>query len=204
MTTKTKTPAIERFVMGAGELALADKWRAGEAGERLCAEAFYKGVIAAHGVELGWLKPQGAGQRRGNEAQAAFDFVRHVYAVYKVGAACAAKFFDANVKSDAILSPEGGRKAQPKKALRDSVFGSKEWGAFVRRMESIADGGAAKPRGAGERKNDAEFILDRAAAIIARLQRDAEKFDGSIAVTEAPKIAKALRDTLAAFDLKVK
>ena len=200
--TKKASPAIERFVMGVNETALADEWRKGELAEGLCAKRFYDGVIKGHGVQLAWLGKQANGDKRSNEAQAAFDFVRHVFAVYKVGAECAAQVFDKNVKGDEVLSPDG-RKPQAKRALQQSVLGSKEWGAFLKRLALIESDGAVEKRGAAERKTDKDFVLDRAKAVVNRLMRDAEKHDGSIDLKDAPTLAKAMVDMFATFGLKV-
>ena len=200
--TKKASPAIERFVMGVNETALADAWRKGELAEGLCAKRFYDGVIKAHGVQLAWLGQQANGDKRSNEAQAAFDFVRHVFAVYKVGAVCAAQVFDKNVKGDTVLSPDG-RKPQAKRALQQSVLGSKEWGAFLKRLALIEADGVVEKRGAAERKSDADYVIDRASAVVNRLMRDAEKHDGSIDPVSAQKLAKRIVDVFATFGLKV-
>lgn len=200
--TKKASPAIERFVMGVNETALADAWRKGELAEGLCAKRFYDGVIKAHGVQLSWLGKQENGDKRSNEAQAAFNFVRHVFAVYKVGSACAAQVFDKNVKGHEVLSPDG-RKPQTNRALKQSVLGSKEWGAFLKRLALIENDGAVEKRGAAEHKTDKDFVLNRAKAVVNRLTRDAEKHDGSIDLMDSQKLAKALVETFAAFGLKL-
>jgi len=201
MATTKNTPTVNRFVMGSNEKALADAWRKGEIAEGLCAERFYKGVIVAHGVDLAWMVKPADGSKRSNEALAAFDFVRHVFTVYKVGADCAAQVFDRNVKGDSILSPDG-RKPQTKRALQQSVLGSKEWGAFLRRLNAIADGGAVK-RGRGNAASDHDFVVKAAKSIVNRMSRDAEKHDGTIPLGDTAKIARAVSEALAAFGFKL-
>ena len=183
----------------------ATVWREATDNEVDAAVAFYRDVIEYHGVELEGLQPRKAGMAaRSNEEQAAFDFTRKIYATFKVGARVAAQVFDANIAGEAILTPEGKRKPQPKRALRDSVFGSKEWGAFLTRMFLIRDDEAQAKRKPTTASSDLKFVLDRLAAVSTRLNQDASKFDGSIDTVQAPALAKALHDVLVAFKLAKK
>lgn len=207
---KSSAADLVRFTLGANEIAAADAFREAKDGEVSAALGFYRAVIVRHDVDLAALKPVAKGERRSNEAQAAFDFVRRAYAVYKCGSACAAALFDANVKGAAVLQRAGLNaygvpfKPQDKRSMVQTIFGSKDWGAFVKRMEMLASDGedADGARGASTRKTDKEYILDRVTAVISRLNRDVEKHDGSVPVDVAPKLAKALGDTLASFGIK--
>lgn len=191
-----------RFVLGAVEVKAADAWRKAETSAEKAAHPFYRAVIVAHEIDLAWLEPIKAGERRSNEAQAAFDFARKAFTVYKVGAACAEEVFDRNIKGDVILHP-AGRKPQSKRALQQSLLGSKDWGLFLSRMKAIAGLEPAK-RGASDKSSDMKFVVDRITAIINRLHRDPEKFDGSIDLGTAAKFAKYLAEGEKMFGLKLK
>lgn len=198
-TLKNTTAAFERFVIGAAELASAKAWRDATDNEADAAVTFYKEVIVKHDIDLEGLKPRKNGMGpRTNTEQAAFDFTRKIYATFKVGAACAAHFFDATA-GDVILTPEGKRKPQPKRALRDSVFGSKEWGPFLNRMILIRDGEQVAKRAPSTKSTDRKFVADRGASIIARLLLKGELQDGTIDAAQAPKLAKALDDLFVAY-----
>lgn len=213
MATKKVSPAndtaIVRFTVGHDEITAANEWRAAGDKEVSAAVGFYNAVIAAHGVPLSALAPVKAGERRSNEAQAAFDFVRRVYAVLKCGDACAALLFDANVKGEAMVQREGLRPdgrpyaVQSKRATIQTIFGS-DWAAFRKRMELIAADGAEadKAGGAGTRSTDMEYVSKRIGEVLKRLTRDVEKQDGSIPVDRAGKMALSLADFCKAYGIK--
>lgn len=193
---------VARFVFGAAETAAADKWRKADVSAGKAARDFYDAVIVAHGVDLAWLAPVKAGETRTPEAKAAFDFVRRGFAVYKVGAACADQVFDRNVAGTAMLHP-ANRKSQTKRALTQSVLGAKEWGVFLSRLKAFAGDDEPK-RGANARASDMKYVIDRITAIVNRLRRDPEKFDGSIDLDTAAKLAKYLADGEKMFGLRLK
>lgn len=205
MTIKKTDAAapVARFVFGAVETAAADKWRKADISAEKAARDFYDAVIVAHGVDLAWLAPVKAGEARSPEAKAAFDFVRRGFAVYKVGAACADQVFDRNVAGTTMLHP-AGRKAQTKRALTQSVLGAKEWGVFLSRLKAFAGDADEAKRGANARATDMKFVVDRITAIVNRLRRDPEKFDGSIDLDTAAKLAKYLADGEKMFGLRLK
>jgi hypothetical protein len=196
--------ASTRFAIGADEIKVADVWRKAEGNVHKAALAFVETVIVAHQIDIAWLAPLKDGESRTQVQQAGFDFVRSVYSVYKIGAAATEQLFDRNVPGDATIKPAGGRKPQPKRALKDSILGSKEWGKFVKILKALKDeldGIEAEKRGASTPKTDAKFVADCINSAIKRLRRDAEKHDGSIDLVQSGKLANFLADALKVYGL---
>ena len=214
MSTSKKSSTPVRFSAGAAEILAADALRDATQSEATAFKTFYEKVIKAHDVPLAAFKSVPAGEKRSNEYQAAYDFGRRMFWIATFGVAIADKIADANVKGDAVLplSSVIGRNGlpyrdQPKRAVQQSFGGSKGWGLFVSRLIEIENaGGEDAKRGTGTKSSDAKYIADRINAVIGRLRRDAEKFDGSVSVDVAPKFSKAIVDLCAAFkiDLNVK
>lgn len=214
MTTRKNTSAPVRFSAGAAEILAADALRDATQAEATTFKAFYETVVKAHDVPLAAFEPKKAGETRSNEYQAAYDFGRRMFWIATFGVAIADKIADANVKGDAVLplSNVVGRdglpyKDQEKRKVQQSFGGSKGWGVFVSRLKMIEGaGGEDAKRGTGTKSSDAKYIADRINAVLGRLARDAEKFDGSVSVDVAPKFGKAMVDICAAFkiDLNVK
>lgn len=209
-TRKTSKPAVEfvadeiRFTVGAAEIGAAEGWLKNEVALADAVATFFDRVILAHRVDLTVLEPLAKGTTRSNDAQAAYLFVRTLFTVRQVGDACAAAMADKNVSGDRILQPLK-RKPQAKRALQQSVLGSKEWGRFVRALKDEAarrDGTADAGRGASSKKSDYEYVRDTVGAVIKRLARDVEKQDGSIKPEVAGKLAAFLRDTLKGYGIK--
>jgi hypothetical protein len=202
---------IVRFSAGAAEYAAADALRAAKGKEVTAFKTFYDAVIKPHDVPLAALGSQKAGEKRSNEAQAAYDFTRRMFWVATFGKDIADKIADANTKGDTELDLSGviGRnglpmKAQTKRQITQSFGGAQGWGAFVARLKEIADmGGADVERKKGEAATDAQYVIDRMIAIAKRLGKGAEKLDGSIEYDAAPKLAMALLDTCKKYGLKV-
>ncbi len=200
MTTRKNTSTPVRFSAGAAEILAADALRDATQSEATAFKAFYDAVIKAHDVPLAAFKSMPAGEKRSNEYQAAYDFGRRMFWIATFGVAIADKIADANVKGDVVLplSSVIGRNGlpyrdQPKRAVQQSFGGSKGWGMFVSRLIEIENaGGEDTKRGAGTKSSDAKYIADRLNAVIGRLRRDAEKFDGSVSVDVAPKFVLAL------------
>ena len=212
MTTRKNTSAPVRFSAGAAEILAADALRDATQAEATTFKAFYETVVKAHDVPLAAFEPKKAGETRSNEYQAAYDFGRRMFWIATFGVAIADKIADANVKGDTVLplSDVIGRdglpyKDQEKRKVQQSFGGSKGWGVFVSRLKLIENaGGADAKRGAGVKSSDAGYIKERVNAILGRMARDAEKFDGSVSVDIAPKFSKALMDTCAMYGINLK
>lgn len=211
MAKKVETPVenLVRFTAGAAEIAAADRLRDAAGAEGSAFLSFYTQVIARHSIPLTALVTQAKGERRSNEAQAAYDFTRRMYWIATFGVAIADLIADANVKGDAVLplSSVIGRnglpyKDQSKRAVAQS-FGGTPWKEFVSRLCEIegSDGEDVKREKASQ-KTDKEFVIDRVTALVKRLAKPAEKLDGSIAFDIAPKLGKGLIDLLAAYGIK--
>lgn len=200
MTTRKNTSAPVRFSAGVAEILAADALRDATNVEATTFKAFYETVVKAHDVPLAAFEPKKAGETRSNEYQAAYDFGRRMFWIATFGVAIADKIADANVKGDAVLPLSGviGRdgmpyKDQEKRKVQQSFGGSKGWGVFVSRLKLIENaGGEDAKRGTGIKASDAKYIADRINAVLGRLARDVEKFDGTVSVDVAPKFALAL------------
>lgn len=211
MTTSKKTTTPVRFSAGAAEILAADALRDATQSEATAFKSFYESVVVVHDLPLAALKSMPAGEKRSNEYQAAYDFGRRMFWIATFGVAIADKIADANVKGDAVLplSSVIGRNGlpyrdQPKRAVQQSFGGSKGWGLFVSRLLEIENaGGEDAKRGTGTKSSDAKYIADRINAVIGRLRRDAEKFDGSVSVDVAPKFILALTGICAAQGIKL-
>lgn len=210
MSTQKKTAApIVRFTAGAVELGAAETLRGASNNEATAFKAFYDAVIVPHDVPLSALASVKAGDKRSNEAQAAYDFTRRLFWIATFGQEIAAMILDANVKGDTVLplSSVIGRnglplKDQEKRKVQQSFGGAQGWGAFVKRLNEIAASGEEVKRGASTRKSDREYVIAHMTDTVKRLAQPAEKLDGSIGHDVAPKLGKALLDVLAAFGIK--
>lgn len=193
-----------RFTVGAAEIGAAEGWLKDEVALSQAVATFYDRVIEAHRVDLAVLEPLAKGDTRSNDAQAAYLFVRTLFTVKQVGDACAALMADKNVPGDRVLQPLK-RKAQAKRALQQSVLGSKEWGKFVRQLKDEAALRAGPVETSGNTratKSDVVYVRDTVGAVIKRLSRDVEKQDGTIKPEVAAKLAAFLRDTLKGYGIK--
>lgn len=225
-----------QFVMGPVEIAAADCWREATTGEASAVAAFYAAIVVHHGIDLSDLKPLPKGSEpRSNSAQAAFDFARKAYGVSRVGLSVTEALLDRNTLSTARLTVPGvavpGVRSRAgltyeKRPLVKSVFGAKEWGAFITKMldqhiiavhvaavAAAAAAGLTIPEALQEvtrgkpaaRKDDAAFTVAKLGEVIKRLSVEAEKLDGSIPAVTASKLAAFLTDTLVVHGLaKVK
>ena len=240
--------------------------------------AFHRAVFAdVSAFELWESKGKigGNGGAGGNRLVAAFDFVRHAYAVSLVGADCAAQLFDSGVGSKAIVTPSPKSRfgAQAKQALKNTVTGSKRWGRWLEDQVALAtelekaDGlaaaeaeaeaaamaaqaainaaddaaarvksdptidavaaamaaqaainaaddaaarvkavveAAANPTKSSKREgsSDLVFLGKQLGAVVKRLSRDAEKFDGSFAFDRALPLANAIKDLMKSYGIK--
>lgn len=218
MTTRKNTSTtrsdIVRFSVGVAEIEAATAAREKGEGAAKAFKSFYDTVIKAHDVSLDGLLKKAA--ERSNEEAAAHDFTMQVYWTWRFGQDIATKIYDRNVAGDTVLPisqflTDTGLpyKDQAKRQITQSYGSGSSYFKkdFVGRMIAIRDaGGAEVKRGAAAKSSDAKYVADRINAVIGRLRRDAEKFDGSVPVDVAPKLGKALLDICAAFkiDLNVK
>lgn len=228
-TKKVATPAadtaIVRFTFGANELRVANEARKSDVADAKSAVEMFDLLFSAdgHAVPFSAFRKLSAGETRSNEEQAGWQFVQLFHAVRRCGADCAAKLFDANVKGDAVLQREGinpntlaAYKPQPKRQIKQTIYGTTDFGAFIKRMEGIAAARdlAAKvaagevkegeaPKGADvSKKSDRQYVVDKIGEVVKRLSKDVEKLDGSIAPDVARKAAMALLDVLAMNGIK--
>lgn len=225
VSTPSADTAIVRFTFGANELRVADEARGADTADAKSAVAMFDLLFSAdgHAVPFSAFRKLSAGETRSNEEQAGWQFVQLFHAVRRCGAGCAAKLFDANVKGDEVLQREGvnpntlaAYKPQAKRQIKQTIFGTTDFGAFIKRMEGIAaardlaakiaagevkEGEATK--GAGVGKSD-KTALERAVAKVNdaikafNREGDAEKADGSVDPLQARKVAALLLDVLVA------
>lgn len=224
-TSPAETSPLVRFTFGANELRVADEARGADAADAKSAVAMFDLLFSddGHAVPFSAFRKLSAGEARTNEEQAGWQFVQLFHAVRRCGAGCAAKLFDANVKGDEVLQREGvnpntlaAYKPQPKRQIKQTIFGTTDFGAFIKRMESIAAARdlAAKiaagevkegeaPKGADvSKKSDRQYVVDKIGEVVKRLNKDVEKLDGSIAPDVARKAAMALLDVLSMNGIK--
>lgn len=228
MSTSKKTASpLVRFSVGANEVAVADAWRVAGDAEIGAARKFYNVLFGSidnggHAGDMAALLPFKDGAKRSNEQQAFYDFVQMMYLVLKCGADLAAVLKDANVKGDTMVQRPGLKadgsayKPMSKRALRDTLLGSKDWGAFVRRLVAIKDveeysakvamgeveEGEAVKGAKASGKSDREYVIGKIGEVVKRLSKDVEKLDGSIAPDVARKAALALADVLSMNGIK--
>lgn len=221
MSTKTNSTPVACFTIGAQEIALADTWRGAKEKQGVALKALALRITGkpddadenkrGHGVSLSALLPKPAGEKRTNFEQAAFDFTKRVYWLAMFGADIAALINDANVKGDTVLpmssvmSASGNPyKDQIKRQITQS-FGTKYFYRFVAELqESLTpDAVATKKREQGAPATDALFVAKRINDIAKRLQRDAEKMDGTVSVASAPKLAAMLLDVCKKYGVDV-
>ena len=228
MSTSKKTASpLVRFSVGANEVAVADAWRVAGDAEIGAARKFYDVLFGSidnggHAGDMAALLPFKDGAKRSNEQQAFYDFAQMMYLVLKCGADLAAILKDANVKGDTMVQRPGLKadgsayKPQAKRALRDTLLGSKDWGAFVRRLVSIKDAeeysaaveagevkeGEAVKGAKASGKSDREYVIAKVGDLVKRLSKDVEKLDGSIAPDVARKLAAYLADGLKTYGIK--
>lgn len=216
MTTRknTSTPRsdIVRFSVGVAEIEAATAAREKGEGAAKAFKSFYDTVIKAHDVSLDGLLKKAA--ERSNEEAAAHDFTMQVYWTWRFGHDIAAKIYDRNVAGDTVLPisqflTDTGLpyKDQAKRQITQSYGSGSSYFKkdFVGRMIAIRDaGGVEVKRGTGTKSSDAKYVADRINAVIGRMRREAEKFDGSIPVDVAPKFGKALIDLCVSYGISLK
>jgi len=205
-TTKKASPSFVCFAIGRDEMILADNWRGAKADEAQAFSALALRITAdpkegGHGVPLSALLPKPKGETLSNLETAARDFTRHIYWLAMFGNDIAAQLLDANVKGDAVLAlssvtSRSGKayKDQPKRQTTQTYgTGSKYWKDFVARLqEAVGEESAKKDREKGVNASDALYVAERIHAIAKRLNKGAEKLDGSIDFDAAPKLALLL------------
>lgn len=226
-TLKSSVAPVVRFSIGANEVRVADEWRVAGDAEISAAVEFYRVLFGSkeeggHGGDIAALLPFKDGAKRSNEQAAFFDFAQRMYLILKCGADLAAVLLDRNVDGKTEVQRPGLKsngspyKPQPKRALKDTLLGSKDWGVFVRRMVEIKDSADLQARiDAGEikegeavkgakssGKSDREYAIAKAGELIKRMSKDAEKQDGSIAPDVMHKFAAYLADGLKTYGLK--
>jgi hypothetical protein len=101
--------------------------------------AFHRAVFAD--IAPGDLLPLPIGEKRGANVKAAFDFVQRAFVITQVGEACAAALYDPAVKIADIVTPPANcrRGAQAKRALKNTVTGSKVWGVWLKGQVQLSD-----------------------------------------------------------------
>lgn len=218
---------VVRFSIGADEVRVADAWRAAGDAEIGAAVQFYRVLFApvsegGHEGDIAALLPFKDGAKRSNEQAAFFDFAQRMYLILKCGADLATVLLDRNVDGKVEVQRPGLKangspyKPQAKRALKDTLLGSKDWGAFVRRLVEIKDTadlqaridagevkeGEAVKGAARSTKSDRQRVIDKVGEVVKILRKDVEKADGSIAPDVAAKVAAMLVDALSANGLK--
>lgn len=219
---------VVRFSIGAREAQIADAWRMAGDAEVGAAVRFFNVLFApvadgGHEGDIAALLPFKDGAKRSNEQQAFYDFAQMMYLVYKCGPDLAAVLKDRNVGGDTMVQRPGVKadgspyKPQAKRALRDTLLGSADWGRFVKRLLEIKEGAKVsamieageikegeKPKGEAKAKNSEKVRgvnkIEEAIKIF-RKAADAEKGDGSLDPVNAAKIAAYLADGLKTYGL---
>lgn len=207
MAKKIDTPVLLSF--GATEIAASVALGNGIRGQAAALRDFLNAVIVPHKVELAdCLAPQ-ADRKDGNGyGQAQYEFVRLCYATAIFGADMAKRILSTKSTDETkidfgnAVAFKTGAAIKPNTAryVMQNQLG-KEFKEFLASLfdlqASLADNGEegeTKKRGASTRSSDAKYVADRINAVIGRMKRGAEKFDGSIAFEVAPKFAKAIAD----------
>lgn len=223
---KSSAADLVRFSIGANEVRVADEWRAAGDAEVIAAVEFYRVLFGSkeeggHGGDIAALLPFKDGAKRSNEQAAFFDFAQRMYLILKCGADLAAVLLDRNVDGKAEVQRPGLKsngspyKPQAKRAVKDTLLGSKDWGAFVRRLVEIKDSADLQARiDAGEIKegeavkgakssgtSDRKYAIAKVGELVKRMSRDAEKQDGSIAPDVMRRFAAYLVDGLKTYGL---
>lgn len=216
MTTSKKgaapaAGAVVKLSFGAGEIAASVALGKGIRSQADALRNFLNSVIVPHNVELADCLASQAERKDGNGyGQAQYEFVRRCYATAIFGEDMAKRILSTkttdNTKldfGDAVTFKTGAPiKPNTARVVMQNQLG-KEFKEFLLSLftlqESLAGGDEAEPetRGTSKASSDAKFVSDRINAIVKRMMRGAEKFDGTISVDVAPKFAKLLLDVCA-------
>jgi hypothetical protein len=152
--------------------------------------AFHRAVFAD--IAPGDLLPLPIGEKRGANVKAAFDFVQRAFVITQVGEACAAALYDPAVTSNMIVTPPANcrRGAQAKRALKNTVTGSKVWGVWLKGQVQLSDAlVAADALAVAEAEVSAADKAAKAAKTAANKAVKAAKADPTVDVAAA-KIAE--------------
>lgn len=202
---------VVKLSFGAGEVAASVALGKGIRSQADALRNFLDAVIVPHKVALADCLASQADRKDGNGfGQAQYEFVRLCYAVAIFGADTAKRILTTKSTDttkidfgDAVAFKTGAPiKPNTARYVMQNQLG-KDFKEFLLTLftlqESLADNGEAEPetRGTSKASSDAKFVSDRINAIVKRMMRGAEKFDGTVPVDVAPKFAKLLLDVCA-------
>ena len=210
---KVAAPAageVVKLSFGAGEIAASVALGEGIRSQAGALRNFLNAVIVPHNVELAECLASQADRKDGNGfGQAQFEFVRLCYATAIFGADMAKRILSTKSTDttkidfgDAVTFKTGAPiKPNTARFVMQNQLG-KEFKLFLltlfelqASLAAVDDGEAeTETRGPNKQSTDAKFVSDRINAIVKRMKRGAEKFDGTISVDVAPKFAKLLLD----------
>jgi len=212
-TKKVAAPAageVVKLSFGAGEIAASEALGKGIRSQADALAAFLNAVIVPHNVELAeCLAPQAERKDGNGFGQAQFEFVRLCYATAIFGADMAKRILSTKSTDttkldfgDAVTFKTGAPiKPNTARFVMQNQLG-KEFKLFLltlfelqASLAAVDDGeDKTETRSPNKQSSDAKFVSDRINAIVKRMKRGAEKFDGTIPVDVAPKFAKLLLD----------
>lgn len=215
-TKKVASPLageVVKLSFGAGEVAASVALGKGIRSQADALRNFLDAVIVPHKVSLADCLASQAARKDGNGfGQAQFEFVRLCYAVAIFGADTAKRILSTKSTDttkidfgDAVTFKTGSPiKPNTARFVMQNQLG-KEFKEFLSTLAAlqdslaVGDDGEAEPetRGTSKASSDAKFVSDRINAIVKRMMRGAEKFDGTVPVNVAPKFAKLLLDVCA-------
>jgi hypothetical protein len=214
--TMTTTKKVVKLSFGAGEVAASEALGAGIRGQAGAMRAFLESVIVPHEVVLADCLAPAADRKDGNGyGQAQFEFVRLCYAVAIFGADMAKKILatkttdETKIDFGAAVSFKTGAAIKPNTAryVMQNQLGKefKEFLLCLFDLQESLNGAEDAPakRGTSAASSDAKFVSDRINAVLKRMMRGAEKFDGTVSVAVAPKFAKALMDVCKAQGIRL-
>lgn len=216
MTTSKKASAPVQLSFGAAEIAASEALGKGIRSQADAMKNFLNAVIVPHKVSLADCLASQADRKAGNgHGQAQFEFTRLCFATAIFGADLAKRILSTKSTDETLIdfgaaaSWKSGAPMRPNTAryVMQNQLG-KDFKAFLGDLKSLQDAlnnaadAAPEARGPSKRSTDAEFVKDRIGAVVKRMTRGAEKFDGSVSVDVAPKLAKALLDVCAVFGIK--
>lgn len=216
MSTRKNISAPVQLSFGAAEVAASEALGKGIRSQADALKNFLLSVIVPHKVSLADCLASQADRKAGNgHGQAQFEFVRLCFATAIFGAELAKRILATKSTDETLMdfgsaaSWKSGAPMRPATAryVMQNQLG-KDFKAFLGDLKALQDAlnnvadAAPEARGAAKRSTDAEFVKDRIGAVVKRMTRGAEKFDGSVSVDAAPKFAKALLDVCAAFGIK--
>ena len=212
-TKKVAAPAageVVKLSFGAGEVAASVALGKGIRSQADALRNFLNSVIVPHNVELAECLASQADRKDGNGfGQAQYEFVRVCYATAIFGADMAKRILSTKTtdltkidfgdavafKTGAAIKPNTARYVMQNQLGKDFKEFLLTLFELQASLAAATDGeDKTETRGPNKQSTDAKFVSDRINAIVKRMKRGAEKFDGTIPVDVAPKFAKLLLD----------